>query len=304
MSVQLTDVTLRDGLQMEAPLTMEAKLSLFRRLQDCDYSRLEITSFVHPKWVPQFGDSDDFCQAIFNSETSFSFDTMAFVPNEKGLGRLLKHPIPWAAAFVATSEAFNQKNVNQSVSDSLMGLQKVISLAHQQNRKVRVYVSTVFGCPYEGAQSAEDVQRVLKQVADLSPDEIALSDTIGVALPSQVVEAVEAFSKHFDVSRMALHLHDTYGLATAGAIAGYGAGVRLFDGSSGGLGGCPYAKGASGNVATEKLAYVFERMGEGDLFKKTSVSQLLTYLGQDLSLNLHSSIYEILQNGGELYGCE
>ncbi|MBY0370169.1 hydroxymethylglutaryl-CoA lyase [bacterium] len=300
MNLQLTDVTLRDGLQMEKQvLGVEQKLQLLQRLKACGFSRIEITSFVNPKRVPQFADSEAFCQAVFAQAQDVPL--MAFVPNEKGMERLLAFPIPWAACFVSVSEAFNSKNVNATVDESLAQVQAVVKSARQAGRKVRVYISTVFGCPYQGAIQPETLKRVFQTVAESKPDEIALGDTIGVATPNQVREVLAVLAKYFPVAQTALHLHNTYGLAVSAARAGYDAGVRLFDGATGGIGGCPYAKGASGNVASEDLAYAFWRDKLTPSFAAKQFQQAL----EDLSsagMNPQGRLSEVWKKGGQWYG--
>ena len=299
MTVRLTDVTLRDGLQMEAFLPTAKKLELLRRLVPCGYDRLEITSFVNPKWVPQFASADEFCQEVFRSPKGLP-QLMAFVPNARGLERLLAYPFPWVSLFVAVSETFNKKNVNQTIAETLAEAGRVIAAARAAGRKTRLYVSTVFGCPYEKVIAEPHLEKVLAEAARLGPDEIALSDTIGVAVPSQVERVLELFKKYFPVKDTALHFHDTYGLALAGALTGYRLGVRSFDGSTGGIGGCPYAKGATGNVALEKIAYAFFREGYTLEFRQAELHELLTWLrGEGLSVS--SSIADILNKGGTLH---
>ncbi len=297
--VRITDVTLRDGLQQEAFLVNAKKAKLMSRLVACGYDRLEITSFANPKWVPQFQQAEEFCAQVLANPTGLP-ELMAFVPNSRGLERLLAFPIPWVSFFVSVSETFNRKNVNQSIAETLTEAAKVIQSARAAGRKIRLYVSTVFGCPYEKAIADSQWQSVLGEAARLGADEIALSDTIGVALPSQVERVLGHFKKEFPIERTALHLHDTYGLALAGVLAGYRMGVRSFDGSSGGVGGCPYAKGASGNLATEKLAYAFYREGGLARFPEAAIRSLLEWLGQE-GLGLSSSIADIFKKGGTLY---
>ncbi len=298
--VRLTDVTLRDGLQMEAFLPNSKKAELLRLLVPCGYSRLEITSFANPKWVPQFQQADEFCASLFASPTAGFPELMAFVPNVKGLERLLNFPIQWVSLFVAASETFNRKNVNQGIAETLAEAGKVIAAAKAEGKKTRLYVSTVFGCPYEKAIADIQLDRVLAEAAKLGPDEIALSDTIGVAVPSQVEQVLSRFAKTYPVSRTALHLHDTYGLALAGALTAYRLGVRSFDGSSGGIGGCPYAKGATGNVATEKLAYGFFREGALPKFQTNAIRELTEFLARE-GLQVSSSIADIFKKRGSLY---
>ncbi len=297
--VRLTDVTLRDGLQMEAPLANPKKVELLHKLIPCGYSRLEITSFVNPKWVPQFQDAEGFCKEVFAKPAKYP-ELMAFVPNSKGLERMLAFPIPWVSLFVAASETFNKKNVNQSIAETLEEAGRVIQAAKAAGRKTRLYVSTVFGCPYEKSISDSQLDKVLGEAARLDPDEMALSDTIGVALPSQVEKVLGRFSKVYPLGRTALHLHDTYGLAVANILTAYRLGVKSFDGSSGGIGGCPYAKGATGNVATEKIAYALHREGALPKFEAAPLRELLAWLGTN-GLNLSSSIADIFKRGGTLY---
>ena len=301
--VRLTDVTLRDGLQMEARyLGNDEKLGLLERLLACGHSRVELTSFVPAKWVPQFVGHQEFCQRAFAELPPLkSQETMAFVPNLKGLERLIAFPIPWASTFIATSEEFNRRNVNQSVAETATELGQIVEQAHRHGRKVRIYISTVFGCPYQGAISEARLDEVFAIVARLKPDEIALSDTIGVALPTQVSAVVKRFARHFPLEKTALHLHDTYSLALAGAEAGFNEGIRLFDGSTGGVGGCPYAKGATGNVPIESLAYLFFRQGRLPEFKWARIEETLSFL-ETHGLELHSSLHNILKKGGAVYG--
>jgi len=298
--VQITDVTLRDGLQMERLLPLEDKIALFRHLSSCGYSRIEITSFSHPKWMPQFSDSEGLCKSIFAGGAKL-LETMAFVPNEKGLQRLLAFPIPWVSAFVAASETFNQKNVNASIEATLGELQKIVTVAHAEKRKVRIYISTVFGCPFQGDIDQKALYDVFHKVIALGADEIALSDTIGVATPSQVKKIVRYFTKHFPREKTALHLHNTYGMGQSCAVAGLDEGITLFDGSTGSIGGCPYAKGATGNVAAEELAYLFFRENRLQEFHRDSLHVTLNFL-KDRGMRVQSRILDILEKGGSLYG--
>lgn len=299
LSFLLTDVTLRDGLQMEKPIALDVKLQLFEKLLACKYGRLEITSFVNPKWVPQFADSSAFCSKLFSQ--TFPIETMAFVPNEKGLQRLVQFPIDWVSAFVAASETFNQKNVNASIQDTLKELSAIVALAHQEKRKVRVYVSTVFGCPYEGKMEPKKLHVLLKQVADLGADEIALSDTIGVGVPHQVAQVLEGVLKVYPKESIAMHLHNTYGLALSNIFEGLRFGITKFDGTTGGIGGCPYAKGATGNVGTDDILYALFRTGLVKEFPDREMRAVYAQL-KDMQLNLHSQLAGIAERGGSFYG--
>lgn len=298
-----TDVTLRDGLQAETKaISIEDKFRLLERLVPLPAGRLEITSFVNPKWIPQLADSQAFCEMIFSKPDVWKGkELMAFVPNQKGLERLLLFEIPWVSAFVAVSETFNQKNVNSPIADTIKELKVIVEQARAKGRKVRLYVSTVFGCPYEGQFEDAKVQSVLKQVAEIDPDEIALSDTIGVATPEQVRRIIGDFGKVFGLKKTALHLHNTYGLALGAAEAGYQAGIRSFDGSTGGIGGCPYAKGATGNVALEELQYQFFRMKTGTFNHQAQLFAATSFL-EKLGLAVNSRLHDIMKKGGSLHG--
>jgi len=279
-----------------AQLTLAQKTELFKLLAACGFSRMEVTSFVPAKILPQFEDATEVAAL-----SASGVELMGFAPNVKGLERLLTTPLPWVSAFVATSETFNQKNVRSSVGDTLVELEKIVSQARAAKRKVRLYISTVFGCPYEGKIALEKVLSLVEKVGKLGPDEISLGDTIGVAVPSAVKAVLAGMKPLFPVEKTALHFHNTYGLALACAQTGFEAGVRLFDGSTGGIGGCPYAKGATGNLATEELAYLFHQSGSFE-FKTKPFEAALKFLGQNLKLELHSHLFDILNKGATLYG--
>jgi len=300
--IQLTDVTLRDGLQSESiVLSTQQKLGLFQHLLSCSYSRLEFTSFSHPKWIPQLADSEEFCQALFKSPYFGQTELMAFVPNEKGLDRFLKFPITWASFFTAASETFHQKNVNTTIEVGLKNLDGMIKKVKSEKRRSRVYISTVFGCPYEGDISSEKLDRVLSRVIDLEPDEIALSDTIGVASPSRVETVVKKALAVYPAEKLALHFHNTYGMALSNISAAMELGISQFDGSTGGIGGCPYAKGASGNVPTEEIAYFLNRQQNTHQIDWDGLSKTIRLLSQ-LGLTLDSRLASVLKKGGTLYG--
>jgi hydroxymethylglutaryl-CoA lyase len=298
--IEVTDVTLRDGIQMEGrSVSVAAKLDLLDRLSACGYARLEVTSFVNPKWVPQFADADEFARALVGKKNLP--ELMAFIPNAKGFERMKAYPvIGWAGAFVATSEAFNKKNVNMSVGDSLRGLEATVKAVHAEKRRVRVYISTVFGCPYQGEISSAERAKVFRAVAAMNPDEIAVSDTIGVATPKLVRVVLQELEGVFPREKTALHLHNTYGMGLASVMAGYECGVRKFDGATGGIGGCPYAKGASGNVASDELLYAFFRSGEAK-FPAPAVGRALDGL-RELGMDLKSHLAEIRAKGGAWFG--
>lgn len=300
--IKLTDVTLRDGLQSEKKtISTQDKVSLFHQLLDCGYHRLEITSFSHPKWIPQLADSEAFCEGVFKSKKPFEMELMAFVPNLKGLERALKYPFSWFSFFTAASETFHQKNVNSSVDDGLRDLVLLIKKAHEQKQKCRVYVSTVFGCPYEGKISNDRLREIIKKVKDCGADEIALSDTIGVATPQQVEQVIHLSASLYPLDQTVLHVHNTYGMGLANLATALRLGVFQFDGSTGGIGGCPYAKGATGNMATEEMAYFFERQGQCKKLNWQEITKAILMI-EKLGLSTASQIASVMKRGGALYG--
>lgn len=300
-SVELIDVTLRDGLQMEARvLSTDEKVALFRRVLSYRPGRVELTSFVHPKWIPQFADAEALLTAL-KPELSKT-QSMAFVPNLKGLERLLKFPVPWVSAFVAVSETFNAKNVNQPIDATLEELGRVVRAAHQAGLKARLYVSTLFGCPYEGDVPAPQIAKVLEKVAALGPDEIALSDTLGTATLPRVNAILDTSLKWFPAEKTALHVHNTYGKALMAIEVAYARGVRKFDASLGGIGGCPYAKGASGNVPLEDVAWHFQRSHLATGIAFTELRAAVSSLSPEFKIKPRSHLAEIYSLGGTPYG--
>jgi hydroxymethylglutaryl-CoA lyase len=281
-------------------LQIEEKLSLLRALGQCGLDRIEITSFVNPAKMPQFADAELFCKQVYASGEKLP-PLMAFTANEKGLDRLLAFPLPWVACFVSVSEAFNQRNVNATVAKSLDQVRTIVEKSKKEKRRVRVYVSTVFGCPYQGPIADEGLETVFREVAALDPDEIALGDTIGVATPSQVKKIVGRLSSFFPSEKIAAHFHNTFGMGLAAAWAAYEAGVRSFDGAVGGIGGCPYAKGASGNLSSEDLLYLFQREGVGASFSASAFQAALKQC-QALGLNPQGALSAVWQKGGNWYG--
>jgi hydroxymethylglutaryl-CoA lyase len=258
--VCIYEVGPRDGLQNE-PETVptDAKLELVRRLAAAGLRRIEVTSFVSPKWIPQLADGEALASALLQLPgVRFS----ALVPNEQGYARFRSAgSIDMAAVFISASETHNRKNVNCSVAEQLERFRPVAERARADRVPLRAYVSTVCGCPYEGAVAIGAVTALVEKLRALGVDEISLGDTIGVGVPRGVGELVAAVAGVAPLDTVALHLHDTYGRALANVAAGYEAGVRTFDSALGGLGGCPYAPGASGNVATEDVVDLFERSG-------------------------------------------
>jgi hydroxymethylglutaryl-CoA lyase len=256
-AVTVYEVGPRDGLQNEPEsVPTEAKLELLGRLVAAGLQRIEATSYVSPKWIPQLADADEVAARLPAGPV-----WSALVPNARGYERFRKSAIPVAAFFVSASETHNRKNVNRSIAEHIDAFRPVAERIRADGVRLRAYVSTVCGCPYEGAVAPPAVVDVVRCLVALEVDEISLGDTIGIGTPSQVRDLVRAVAGEVPLGHVALHLHDTYGRALANVMAGYAEGIRSFDSSLGGLGGCPYAPGASGNVATEDVVDLFA--GEG-----------------------------------------
>lgn len=259
MEVTLYEVGPRDGLQNEPEtVATDEKLALVGRLADAGLRRIEVGSFVSPKWIPQLADADETARRVPRRE---GVVYSALVPNLAGWERFRETGLPVAAFFVSASETHNRRNVNRGIAEHLERFRPVAEAAKAAGTGLRAYVSTVCGCPYEGEVAVSAVVRLVEDLVAAGADEISLGDTIGVGVPGQVRELVRAVSDAAPLERIALHLHDTWGRALANVQAGFEAGVRTFDASVGGLGGCPYAPGASGNVATEDVVDLFEREG-------------------------------------------
>ena len=258
-SVSIVEVGPRDGLQNEAEFVpTEQKIKLIELLSETGLKRIEITSFVHPKAIPQLRDSEEVVKRIKQKEAVI-YSTL--VPNEKGLERALASGVKEIALFVSASETHNQKNVRMSIADSLKGFRNIAVKALANGIRMRGYVVTAFGCPYEGKIPPEKVEFIIDEYQALGVHEVALGDTTGMANPNQVGRLLKRIKPKLGKTNLALHFHDTRGLALGNILIALQEGVTIFDGSIGGLGGCPYAPGASGNVATEDLVNMLEEMG-------------------------------------------
>lgn len=258
-AVKIVEVGPRDGLQNESgTIATVDKLAFIHKLSQSGLRHIEVTSFVHPQRVPQLADAVEVVQGLHPyPDVVYS----ALVPNLKGLDRAIESGIKRIAVFTAASETFTQKNINMTIQESLETFRPVVAKALAHGLSVRGYVSTCFVCPYEGEVLPEKVVSVAVALRDMGIDEISLGDTIGAAAPTDVFKTVGAVLQQVPVAQIALHFHDTYGTALANVVAGLDLGVTVFDASAGGLGGCPYALGASGNLATEDLVYLLHRMG-------------------------------------------
>ncbi|PID24709.1 hydroxymethylglutaryl-CoA lyase [Sporosarcina sp. P7] len=257
-TITIKEVGPRDGLQNEKIfIPTKDKIAWINELSKSGLTSIEVTSFVNPKWIPALADAAEVMAGI-NREPGVSYS--ALVPNRQGLERAFEAHIDEAAVFMSASETHNMKNINKTIKDTLPVLKEIVQGAKMANKKTRGYVSTVFGCPYEGVVDTEAVVRVSESLFDMGIDELSLGDTIGVANPRQVQEVLDVLLKRFPADKLAMHFHDTRGTALANVLASLDMGITVFDSSVGGLGGCPYAPGASGNVATEDLLYMLHGM--------------------------------------------
>lgn len=257
--VRLVEVGPRDGLQNEkAAVTTDQKIQLIALLGEAGLTTIEAGSFVSPKWVPQMADSGEVFDRM-EKRAGISYPVLT--PNMKGLEAALAHGAQEVAIFGAASESFSQRNINCSIAESLDRFKPVCERALSEGLKVRGYISCVLGCPYDGKIAPEAVAEVAAALDAMGCYEISLGDTIGTGTPRETKALIEAVSARVPVERVAGHFHDTYGQAVANIWASYDGGVRVFDSSIAGLGGCPYAKGATGNVATEDVAYSFAASG-------------------------------------------
>jgi hydroxymethylglutaryl-CoA lyase len=257
--VTIYEVSPRDGLQNEAKLIdVGQKKLLIQSLVGAGLSYIEVTSYVSPRWIPQLADADELTRDIARpGSVRFS----ALCPNTRGLERAIQANMQEVAVFLSASETHNLKNTNRPIQRSLEVFSELVPMALAAGLKVRAYVSTVWGCPYEGWVDPARTADIADALLSMGCYQISLGDTIGVGNPKQTQAICELMSKRFDLDSFALHMHDTRGTALANVLAGLQIGVRNFDSSLGGMGGCPYAPGASGNVATEDLVYMLEEMG-------------------------------------------
>ena len=257
--VTLCEVGPRDGLQNEpVPISTDDKVRFCDLLTDAGVPILEAGSFVSPKAVPQMADGDDVFRRIRRAPgTTY----LALVPNEKGLARALDAGVRAIAVFTAASEAFAKANINTTIADSIARFAPVVKTAKAEGLWVRAALSTAFGCPFQGEVPVADVVRACGLLLDLGVDELSVADTIGVGTPNQVIDVVDALLRVVPLDKLGLHFHDTRGTALANIVAGLQCGVAIYDTSAGGLGGCPFAPGATGNVATEDVLYLLHGMG-------------------------------------------
>ena len=291
--VRIVEVAARDGLQNESGFVATAdKAELIRRLADCGLRSIEATSFVSPKWVPQLADAEQLF-ALLPKVDGLRYPVL--VPNLKGYERAVACGVREVAVFAAASEAFSMRNINASIDESIARFQPVLERAMEDGIAVRGYISTVLGCPYQGAVDTADVVRLARTLKEMGCYEISLGDTIGVGTAHAARSLVKAVASEIPMQAIAVHFHDTYGQALANVYACLETGVRTVDASVSGTGGCPYAKGASGNLATEDLVYALHGMGFAtgvDLAKLVETGAWLSHLlGQPSASKVNRALH-------------
>jgi len=274
--VKIIEVGPRDGLQnISHSISTEDKIKFIDQLSACGFPEIEVTSFVSPKWVPQLADANDVSTSI---QRNASIMYTALVPNLKGLDYAIEADYSSVAIFTTPSESFSQKNTNCSVDESIQRIASMQSTWEKHQLRIRGYVSTVWHCPYEGKIDSDATINVIDRLMDLGITEISLGDTIGKATPDEVRYVLEAILTRWHPTDFALHMHDTYAVAIDNIQAAMEFEINTFDSSTGGIGGCPYAEGASGNVATEKIVQLCDSLGIETGINKDLLNQTATFI--------------------------
>ena len=282
----IVEVGPRDGLQNErASISTADKIAFIDRLSAANLPVIEVASFVSPTWVPQMADAEQVCAGIARQP---GIRYTALVPNLAGLDRAARAGITEIAVFAAATETFSRKNINQSIEDSLANYRQVCARATSMGMRVRGYVSTAFGCPYEGAVEPRQAAEVAAKLIEAGVFEVAIGDTIGIAHPGLVSRVLDAVVERIPVAQVALHFHDTRGTALANVLTAMPLGVSTFDASAGGLGGCPFAPGAAGNLATDDLIYMLDGMGVDTGVSLEALSKASAFIGPRLDHPLPS----------------
>jgi hydroxymethylglutaryl-CoA lyase len=291
--VRIVEVGPRDGLQNEpAFIPTTDKIAFVNRLSEAGHTMIEVSAFVSPKWVPQIADASEVCAALTRRP---GVRYTALVPNLQGLARARDARVDEVAVFPAASETFSKRNINQTIDEALAQAKQVCDAAREATLPVRAYLSTSFGCPFEGAVPPSRVADLTARLIDFGAYEVALSDTIGIAHPRQVSEVLNHVMPRVPASQLALHFHDTRGTALVNVYAGLEAGVAVFDASAGGLGGCPYAPGATGNLATEDLVYLLDGLGIGTGVRLEGIAEASRAIEPLVGHPLPSRMFRALQ---------
>jgi hydroxymethylglutaryl-CoA lyase len=288
--IKIVEVGPRDGLQNESvSLPVLDRIEFIQKLIGAGLKFIEGGSFVSPKAIPQLAQSEEVWRALQPSPADLSF----LVPNSKGLDRAIEAGVKSIAFFTATSEEFNRRNIGMSVDESLAKDSTMVERLKSDGVDVRIrgYVSTAFGCPYEGVQSVDRVCEVASRLFGMGCEEVSIGDTIGVAHPAQVERVLEVLKKKFDLQKIALHFHDTRGMAIVNIKTALDLGVTIFDSSVGGLGGCPYAQGAAGNIATEEVAWLMEGYGYETGISIENLLEISKWIESKIGRGLKSKLY-------------
>jgi isopropylmalate/homocitrate/citramalate synthase len=288
--VRVVEVGPRDGLQNERDtISTDVKVHFIDLLSAAGFEMVEATSFVHPKAIPQLADAAE-VYARITKRPRVRYPVL--VPNPRGMARAVESGVREIAVFTAASDAFNQHNINSTIDESLANIAQVLDVARRQGIWVRGYISASFGCPYQGDVPPAKVVEVTQRLLDLGTDEVCLGDTIGVATPSAVDRVLEPVLATVPTSRLGLHFHDTRGTALANTLRALQLGCKIFDSSAGGLGGCPYAPGASGNLATEDLLYLLRGMNIETGVSLEAVLTASRFIAARLGRPLTSKVYQ------------
>ena len=292
--IRIVEVGPRDGLQNErASVSTSDKIEFVNRLSASGLPVIEVSAFVSPKWVPQMADASEVFAGI-NRQPDTKYT--ALVPNQAGLDRAIAAGVEEVAVFAAPSDTFSRRNINQSIDASLANYALVCAQARAAGLRVRGYLSTAFGCPFEGAMAPDHVASVAARLIDLGVYEVAVSDTIGIAHPGQVPRVLDAVLARVPAERLALHFHDTRGTALANVLTALPFGIRTFDASAGGLGGCPYAPGAAGNLATDDLIYMLDGLGVETGVSLAALSEASAFIGSRIDHPLPSKYAQAWQS--------
>ena len=295
-NIKIVEVGPRDGLQNESiSLSLRDKLAYIDLLAATGLQTIEATSFVRADKIPQMADAVDLFKKLSQKEYFNRISFPCLVPNMKGYEQASSAGVKEISLFSATSDAFTAKNINCTVDQSFERMQEVADAAIKDGVKMRGYVSTVFGCPYAGEMSVDKLVHVIERFFKLGVYEVSIGDTIGVAVPGQVDKYLSVIKKEFDLDKLAMHFHDTRGMAVANCLISLEHGISVFDSSSGGLGGCPYAKGATGNVATEDILYLFESLGLETGVNLEAVARASKFILEKVQKNSPSKYYQTIE---------
>jgi hydroxymethylglutaryl-CoA lyase len=293
-SILIEDEALRDGLQMEARIfTLDEKLKIFHVLKEAGIPRIQVGSFVHPKIVPQMADTDAFIKAIPEADRHL---VSALILNETGLERALASGVGHVSMSVSVSDTHSRKNARRPAAEALEAMTGLIRTALSEGLDVRAGLQCVFGCVYEGAIAEDAVLKATERMVQTGAREINLADTTGMANPMAIGNMVQRVQAAFPDVRISLHLHDTRGLALANMFAGYEAGIRIFDTCTGGLGGCPFVRGAAGNIPTEDAVHMFESMGISTGIAIETLCEAVAYLENKLERQLPGRMKRVLDH--------